>query len=155
MVGSWNRSRSFRSWHRPWAVHARFRLMSNVQLRVVSEPACRRENKGHFWNSCLFPSSMQGLCPNDQMSSRITLFRMTWNFWRLPRHGSLLIMAKMIYWTSARPVINAVHTPRVGKRGGGMALIYRSSLRAEMATTGFSASSFEHMAVRLLCNLGG
>ena len=47
---------------------------------------------------------------------------------------------------------NAVHTPRVGKRGGGVALIYRSSLRVETASTGFSASSFEHMAVRLHCN---
>ena len=37
---------------------------------------------------------------------------------------------------------NAVHTPRVGKRGGGVALIFRSSLRVEMASTGFSASSF-------------
>ena len=40
----------------------------------------------------------------------------------------------------------------MGKRGGGLALIYQSSLRVEMAPTGFSAPSFEPMAVFLHCN---
>jgi hypothetical protein len=49
-------------------------------------------------------------------------------------------------------VYNAVHTPRVGKRGAGLARIFRSSLRVEKSSSGYSASSFEPMAVRLHCN---
>jgi exonuclease III len=47
---------------------------------------------------------------------------------------------------------SAVHTARLGKRGGGVALIYRDSIRVDVVTSGFSCNSFEHMVTLLRFN---
>jgi hypothetical protein len=44
---------------------------------------------------------------------------------------------------------SAVHTARLGKRGGGVALIHRDSIRVDVVTSGFSCNSFEHIVVLL------
>jgi len=47
---------------------------------------------------------------------------------------------------------SAVHSARLGKRGGGLALIHRDSIRVEVVTSRFSCNSFEHMVVLLRFN---
>ena len=47
---------------------------------------------------------------------------------------------------------SAVHSARLGKRGGGLALIHRDSIRVEVVASGFSCNSFEHMVVLLRFN---
>jgi hypothetical protein len=44
---------------------------------------------------------------------------------------------------------SAVHTARLGKRGGGVALIHPDCIRVDVVTSGFSCNSFEHMVVLL------
>ena len=124
--------------------------MSNVQLRVVSELAKREQRTlmkflpFSLVNARSLPKR-SNVISQHIISNDLEVLAVT-ETWLSSDHGEddLLNICPAGY--------NAVHTPRVGKRGGGVALIFRSSLRVEMASTGFSASSFEHMAVRLHCN---
>ncbi|XP_046454933.1 uncharacterized protein LOC124202627 [Daphnia pulex] len=47
---------------------------------------------------------------------------------------------------------SAVHSSKLTKRGGGLALFHRDSIRAEVVATRFFRNSFEHMVVLLRLN---
>jgi hypothetical protein len=48
---------------------------------------------------------------------------------------------------------SAVHSARLGgRRGGGVALIYRESYRTHVVSFGYTATSFEYLMVLLQCN---
>jgi hypothetical protein len=139
--------------NRVWAWVLFTTLESNVRVSAVSELARRRGGQERRRNSCPLLSLTQD--PYSSWVDVITHHLITYDLdllaitetWLTERHGDddLLNICPTEF--------SAVHSARLGgRRGGGVALIYRESYRTHVVSFGYTATSFEYLMVLLQCN---